>query len=177
MTNQLNVNVKRLHPDAVIPTYATDGDAGLDLTAVSKEYDKFGNVSYLVGLAFEIPKGYAGFLFPRSSISKKDLSLTNAVGVIDSGYRGDVGMKFKPTACFMDWLEKTEYQAKHTSDFVGFPEMKNSASIDDVVLEEYEVGERIGQIIIMPVPKVTLVEVEELSDTERGTGGYGSTGK
>lgn len=178
--NLMNVNVKRLHPDAVVPEYATDGSAGLDLTAVSKEYDENGNITYLVGLAFEIPKGFVGLLFPRSSISKKDLALTNSVGVIDSDYRGDIGMKFKPTACFMDLHDKKEEFRKVSSDFVSFPVPTSSTqfySDTDVPLEEYEVGERIGQIIIMPVPRVKLIEVDDLTNTERGSGGYGSTGK
>lgn len=139
----MQVNVKKLHPNAVIGSYAKPGDAGIDLTATSKSYDQYKNVVYGTGLAFEIPEGYVGLVFPRSSICKQDLILSNCVGVIDSGYRGEVMLKFKPT--------------------------ENFARL-------YEVGDRIGQIIIMPYPQITLNEVEELSETERGEGGYGSTG-
>ena len=70
----VEVKIKRLHPNSILPKYSKAGDAGMDLTAVSKEYDKDGNICYDTGLAFEIPEGYVGLLFPRSSLSKKDLS-------------------------------------------------------------------------------------------------------
>lgn len=139
------VKVKKLHPNAVINSYAKPGDAGIDLTAVSKS-TFIGSVTYGTGLAFEIPEGYVGLVFPRSSVCRQDLILSNCVGVIDSGYRGEVMLNFK----------KTE-----------------GGSIPN----QYEIGERIGQIIIMPYPQVTLVEADELSETERGKGGYGSSGK
>lgn len=139
----MKVKVKKLVENAVIPRYAKSGDAGLDLTATSVEI-KDDKVTYGCGLAIEIPKGYVGLLFPRSSNSKKDLLLTNSVGVIDSGYRGEVTAVFK----------KIEYLAKM-----------------------YEVGERFAQLVILPYPEIELEEAEELSATERGTGGYGSTGK
>ena len=96
----MEVRIKKLHPDAVIPTYAKDGDAGMDLTAVTKSYDRDGNVVYGTGLAFEIPEGYVGLVFPRSSLSRLDIALSNCVGVIDSGYRGEVTVKFKPAMLF-----------------------------------------------------------------------------
>lgn len=80
----MKVKIKKLSPNAVIPQYAKQGDAGLDLTATSKEYDEHGNVVYGTSLAIEIPPGYVGLLFPRSSNAKYDLLNTNAVGVIDS---------------------------------------------------------------------------------------------
>lgn len=141
----MKVKIKKLHKDAVIPTYAKDGDAGMDLTAVSYEFDEYGSIVYHTGLALEIPEGYVGLVFPRSSICKKDMTLTNAVGVLDSGYRGEVTAKFKPTLAYKS--------------------------------EVYDVGERIAQMIIIPYPKIEFKEVDELSETERGTGGYGSTGK
>lgn len=143
----MKVSIKKLHEDAVIPSYAKDGDAGMDITAISKSYDDHGNVVYGTGLAFEIPNGYAGFLFPRSSNTKKDLILGNSVGVVDSGYRGEVVFKYKMTC--------------------GFIENKEGHA--------HEVGERIGQIIILPVPKIEFVEVDELSSSDRGVGGFGST--
>lgn len=80
----MEIKIKKLCDSAVIPSYAKSGDAGMDLVAISKIFDKYGNVEYGTGLAMEIPKGYVGLLFPRSSIFKQDLSLANAVGVIDS---------------------------------------------------------------------------------------------
>ena len=152
----MKVNVKKIDSNAVIPTYAKHGDAGMDLTAISKEYDEHGNVCYGTGLAFEIPNGFVGLLFPRSSNTKKDLILGNSVGVIDSGYRGEVVFKFK--ALDTKYLEdgRLTYTKK---DF----------------MTSYNVGDRIGQIVIMPVPQIEFNVVDELSTTDRGVGGFGST--
>lgn len=142
----LVVNIKKLDEKAIIPSYAKEGDAGMDLTAVSRKFvdeKKFGYVEYDTGLAFAIPDGYVGFIFPRSSISDTGLILANAVGVVDSKYRGSVKCRFK--------------------------------YIPDTAL--YGEGERCAQIIIIPIPHVTLVEVGELDKTERGEGGFGSTNK
>lgn len=140
----MKIKIKRLHPNSVIPTYAKHGDAGMDLTATSKIYDENNNVVYGTGLAVEIPEGYVGLVFPRSSICKKDLFLTNSVGVIDSGYRGEIMAKFKHT---------------------------------DNLPVEYRVGERIAQLIIIPHPYIEFELANELSESERGSGGYGSSGR
>ena len=143
------VKIKKLHKNAVIPAYAKPGDAGMDLTATSYEYDKKHlNHVYGTGLAMEIPQGYVGLIFPRSSNRKTSAYMTNHVGVIDSGYRGEVMLSFKD----------------------------RDLKLFDSDLPPYKVGERIGQIIIMPYPQIEFEEVEELSETERGTGGHGSTG-
>lgn len=145
----MEVKVKKLNPLAVIPKYAKPGDAGLDLTATSYEYDSsHDNHVYGTGLAIEIPEGYVGLIFPRSSNRKTSCYLTNHVGVIDSGYRGEVMLTFKD---------------------------RDSRSLS-MPYEPYKVGDRIGQLIIVPYPKIELIESETLSDTERGTGGHGSTG-
>ena len=137
----MKVKIKKLHPAAIIPKYAKPDDAGMDLVAVRTWKDKFGNTCYGTGLALELPPGYVSLLFPRSSVSKTNLRLSNAVGVIDPGYRGEVILKF-----------------------------------DNVGPNKYEVGDRVGQIIILPFPKVEFVETNQLSRTPRGTGGFGSTG-
>jgi dUTP pyrophosphatase len=162
----MNIKIKKLDANAVIPAYAKPGDAGMDITAVSKIYDKDGNVSYGTGLAFEIPEGYVALLFPRSSNSKKELVLSNSVGVLDSGYRGEVFFKFKPVPFFAE--------DELTDSFESDTYFSTALSINKV--EEYNVGDRVGQIIVLPYPQVTFVEVDELSSSERGTGGFGSTG-
>ena len=91
----MKVKIKRLHPLAEIPEYGTDYSAGMDLKVVDIDYDDNGNCVLHTGLAFEIPEGYAGFIFPRSSNAKKDLILTNSVGIIDADYRGEVTLKYK----------------------------------------------------------------------------------
>lgn len=140
----LDIKVKKLHPNAVIPSYSKVGDAGMDLTITREIENTTFCVSYGFGIAMEIPKGYVGLVFPRSSVRNQDLILSNCVGVIDSGYRGELQATFK----------KTE----------GLDSMK------------YKVGERGAQIIILPYPQVKMIESEELSNTERGEGGFGSTG-
>ena len=138
----MKVKIKKLHPDAVIPKYAKPGDAGLDLTAVDVIAD--GNtLTYKTGLAIELPFWHVGLLFPRSSVYKTGQTLTNCVGVIDSGYRGEIMMKFtlSPYA------------------------------------QEYDIGDRIGQLIIMPYPRIDFVESDELTPSERGLKVYGSTGR
>lgn len=139
----MKVRIKKLNPNAKISKAHAD-DAGWDLTAVSRDYDEYNCVVYGTGLAFEIPKGYVGLLFPRSSNAKKDLLLSNSVGVLDSGFRGEVTFKFRRTSTFADI---------------------------------YSVGDRIGQLVIIPYPEIEFEEVDELSKTSRGEGGYGSSGK
>lgn len=147
----MDIKIKKLHPDAVIPKYARPGDAGLDLVAVTKycepvdsEY-KTGQLKFVygTGLALEIPENYAGFVFPRSSIHKKAMVLANSVGVIDSGYRAEIKLIFK--------------------DLPG--------------KKVYDIGDRIGQLIILPYPQINFTEVKELSSSVRNEGGFGSTGE
>lgn len=117
------------------------GDCGYDLTAVSvNNTDLY--VEYGTGIAVEIPEGFVGLLFPRSSVSKYGLVLANCVGVIDQNYRGEIKARFKK---------------------VG-----NGP--------EYQVGDKVAQLLIMPVAEPEWVEVYSLSDTNRGSGGFGSTG-
>jgi dUTP pyrophosphatase len=92
---QLPIRFKKLHKDAVLPFYGTEFSAGMDCTAVSSPILEEEFVAYDLGLAMEIPAGYVGYLFPRSSISKKSLILANSVGVIDADYRGPVQARFK----------------------------------------------------------------------------------
>ena len=146
----LKIKIKKLHPDAVIPKYAKSGDAGMDLYAVDTKMhvdsltDETTKIIVDSGLAFEIPEGFVGLVFPRSSIQSTGVRLTNCVGVIDSGYRGPVKAVF---------------------------------DIKDSSLIYYNKGDRFAQIIIIPYPQIEFEEAEELSETERSEGGFGSTGK
>ena len=141
----MQVKIKKLNPNAVIPTYAKSGDAGMDLVATKIISNTTFDVTYGTDLAMEIPKGFVGLVFPRSSIRKYELILSNSVGVIDSGYRGELQATFK-----------------------------KENGLDSLA---YKVGDRIAQIMIIPHPPIEFNEVDELSDTERGDGGFGSTGK
>lgn len=164
----MEVRIKKLHPDAVIPSYAKPGDAGMDLVAISCSFDEFGNAVYGTGLAMEIPEGYVGLLFPRSSNSKQDLSLCNSVGVVDSAYRGEVILKFKPMLIF-------DKDAEGTTQYYESVEIRNFYGEHEINL--YQIGDRAGQIIIIPYPYITFIESDELSSTVRGESGFGSSGK
>lgn len=143
----MQLKFKKLSEKATLPVRAHKSDAGLDLTTVgiSSVINECGQLMlvYHTGLAVEIPEGYVGLLFPRSSIYKKSLMATNSVGVIDSGYRGEIMMVLKATT--------------------------------DVVPAVYKEGERFAQLVIVPIPEIEVVEAEELSESDRGTDGYGST--
>ena len=154
----MQVKIKKLNPNAVIPTYAKPGDGGMDLVATSIISDTPEQITYGMGIALEIPKGFVGLIFPRSSVRKTGLDLSNAVGVCDSGYRG-------------------ELQATFNKLFGGdrfYDETKNT---EDTSNDFYKVGDRIAQIMIIPYPPIEFKEVDELSNSERGEGGFGSTGK
>ena len=144
----MKVKIKKLHVDAVVPTYAKNGDAAVDLVAVSKGVDRYGNIVYGTGLCMQIPDGYVGLLYPRSSISRTHLALANSVGVIDSGYRGEIMLKFRN-------INGIIVDSQHMSP---------------------KIGDRVGQLMIVPRPKIDFVEVKQLDDSERGSGGFGSTG-
>ena len=146
----MKVKIKKLYEESKIPTYAKEGDAGLDLVAVTKGIDSYGNLVYGTGLCIEIPKGYVGLLYPRSSISKTNLILANSVGVIDSGYRGEIMLKFR-----------------HINNIINYGSHSPTTP---------KVGERIAQLMIVPYPNIEFVEVDSLEDSERGAGGFGSTG-
>jgi len=141
--SKIQIKIKKLNQAVTIPQYAKDGDAGLDLIATKIMWETDKDITYGTDIALEIPYGYVGFIFPRSSIRKYGLVLANSVGVIDSGYRGEVQISFKKTS-----------QISH-----------------------YNIGDKIAQLIILPYPQIELIEAEELSNTERGSDGFGSTGK
>lgn len=100
----MQVKIKKLHPKAVIPNYAKSGDAGMDLVITEIINENKYDISYGFGLSMEIPEGFVGLIFPRSSIRKYDLILSNAVGVIDSGYRGELQATFKKTGILINSL-------------------------------------------------------------------------
>lgn len=141
----MKIQFKKLVPQAQKPKFGKPGDAGADLVATSVEL-KDNQVIYGTGLAVEIPEGMVGLVFPRSSVRNYDLFMSNSVGVIDSGYRGEIMVTFN---------------------------VKNPSGIQEIYTE----GDRIAQLVIMPVPLIQYKEVDELSETQRGEQGHGSTGK
>ena len=141
----MKIQFKKLNPQAQKPKFGKPGDAGADLVATSVDFsrDNKSQIVYGTGLAVEIPEGMVGLVFPRSSIRNYDLVLSNGVGVIDSGYRGEIMATF---------------------------------NLKNLWADIYKVGDRIAQLVIVPVPLIQYAEVEELSETERNTSGHGSTG-
>lgn len=142
----LDMPVKKLDERAQLPATAYQGDAGIDLRSIeSVTLGPFERAAVATGLAVAIPEGYAGFVLPRSgSAIKRGLSLVNAPGLVDSGYRGEL-------KCILINLDA-----------------ENPIEISP--------GDRIAQLVIMKVENVRLVECAQLDETERGTGGFGSSG-
>jgi dUTP pyrophosphatase len=142
----VNVKIKLLNENAVVPEYQTDGAVAVDLVATSETINvEKGYISYGTGIAIEIPEGHEAQIRPRSSIRDKDLFLCNSPGTIDFDFRGEVFVTFKPTR--------------------------------PMKARKYQVGERIAQLVICPIVKVKFTVVDELTETKRGSGGFGSTNK
>lgn len=192
----LKVKIKKLVPEAVIPAYAKDGDMGMDVTATSVEYDKkLDCFVYHTGLAFEVPRGYGMLIFPRSSNRKTNSYMANHVGILDSGYRGELLLcfKYKESVPFILSSFRSDKFLERIANNVDIKDAKALATAliktsndivdNDVELDKfmmnfapYKVGDRIGQIVIVPYPTIEFEETDTLSESERGTGGHGSTG-
>jgi len=153
----MKVKIKKISPLAQIPTYAKGGDAGMDLVATSIISDTPTQITYGLGIALEIPNGFVGLVFPRSSIRKTGLQLSNSVGVIDSGYRGELQATFNKVFGGDGMYDEMKVKEMQPTEF-------------------YKVGDRVVQIMIIPYPSIEFEETDKLSDTERGDGGFGSTG-
>lgn len=143
----MKLKFKKLSEAAILPRKANPADAGFDIVATEKYFDEYGNVCFKTGLAIEVPEGYVGMLFSRSSIYSKAQVLSNSVGIIDSGYRGEIEFKFKILK---------EHVTKQTIAYMP--------------------GDRIGQLIVLPLPQFEPVFVDELDNTNDRGGGFGSSG-
>ncbi len=151
----MKLKVKKLHPDAQLPKRAKVGDAGYDIIALNDGvWDKTNSIfiQYETGLAIEPEIGYHVEIFPRSSISRTDLILANCIGLVDNGYRGELLIRFKPTS---------------------IPETKEDWH-NGMML--YKKGDKIAQLVIRKTTEAEIEEVLELSETDRGSGGFGSSG-
>lgn len=185
----IEIKLKKIDERAVIPTYAHDGDVCMDLTAISVEYDMDKDMYiYHTGLAIESDKHYGTFLFPRSSNRKTDAYLCNHVGVVDSYiYRGEIILCFKNRDSlrliareaqiteFFNQLDLTDDIKK--ASICGAKKFLEYMNEDTaMMLAPYKVGDRIAQMVVFPYPNVKIKKVKELSETERGENGFGSTG-
>lgn len=195
---ELEIKIKRLSDKAVIPTYAHDGDVGMDLTAIDVEYDKEKDMYvYHTGIALESDKHYGVLLFPRSSNRKTDAYICNHVPVIDTAiYRGEIMVCFKNR----DSLRQIALESRvfeFMNSLCSIPTIHNGFEIREYTRQEsmhnalnawndvlnnpmdfapYNIGDRICQMVVIPYPNVVLKEVDELSESVRGTNGFGSTG-
>ena len=153
----LKVRFKKLVENAVIPTYKTVGAAGMDITAISTEVIDYGNqLKAYTGIAVEIPKGYVGLLFPRSSNSKKDLTLANSVGIIDSHFRGEVTFRYKVDATYdrivsefsnkivliTHWVDNWDIEKYPNSEKLGWVEDFETMTISGMCSECEGTGKR-----------------------------------
>nr|WP_254120975.1 deoxyuridine 5'-triphosphate nucleotidohydrolase [Shouchella clausii] len=164
MTN-INVKAKRLHPDAVLPRLATEGSAGFDLYAVVEAIIEPGETKVVkTGLAFELPPGYEMQIRPRSGITAKT-PLRVQLGTVDADYRGEVGVIVDNTST--DTWSNASRRIDNTYD----ESTRNKTS--GYIIKS---GDRIAQAVIQRLPSVEFTEVESLGDTERGEGGFGSSG-
>jgi dUTP pyrophosphatase len=141
----IELPIRRLRPDAVVPARAYSGDAGLDLSSCERVELAPGERALVpTGLAVAIPEGYAGFVQPRSGLATKHgISIVNTPGLVDSGYRGEL--------------------------------LVNLVNTDTQEAFVVEPGMRIAQLVILPIPELELVEVDELPESERGVRGFGSS--
>ena len=157
----MKLGFKKIHPDAKLPSYAHIGDAGMDVCAVEDvELNPFTPTLVKTGLVAEIPMGYEIQVRPRSGLAlKKGITVWNSPGTIDCGYVGEIGV-------IMLWAP----QVGVSSDDGSFANMSDSSFVT------INKGDRIAQLVLAPVTKAEIVEVSEVRDTERGTGGFGSTG-
>lgn len=149
----MQVKLKLLYEDSQMPTKANPTDAGFDCYARRLIYNEL-YVEYSLGFSIEIPEGYVGLIFARSSISKTDMTLANSVGVIDSGYRDEVRARFKMA---------DKYVQVSPNQYV------NGAII-------YKEGDRVCQLVIIPIPDIQLVRADNLDSAGDRGGGFGSSG-
>lgn len=186
--NNITVKFKKLTSDAVIPSYAHEGDVGMDLTATSVEYDLEKDMYiYHTGLAFASDYNIGQFLFVRSSNRKTDAYLCNHVGIADSAiYRGEIILCFKNRTS-LEVRAETKSSEAFFSMLSSAEDIPSALTRKKVVKEDilktpmafapYKVGDRIGQMVFVKYPTVNLEEVAELNETVRGDGAFGSTDK
>lgn len=195
----LDIKLKKLNDMAVIPSYAHDGDVGMDLTAIDVEYDREKDMYiYHTGIALETDKHYGVLIFPRSSNRNTDAYLCNHVGVADTAiYRGEIILCYKNRTSLevRAEIERMKSFIKNISnspltistgdgfEFTLRQTVNDSFSFSSWVYDNpmifapYKVGDRVGQMVVIPYPNVRINRVKELSETERSDGAFGSTGK
>jgi len=167
---------EKIHEDAKVPEKAYEDDACYDIYRVSDPEINPTNILYHTGLRFKIPKGYSIDLYPRSSVSKTNLFLANSVGIVDTGYRGELIINFKLIPSFPEEIIINEDKQLSLFDQTHFNEMYKKIVIPDNLL--YKKGDKIGQIRLVKKVKTKLTEgIVDATETERQDKGWGSSGK
>lgn len=168
----MKVQYKKLYPKSIAPKQAYAKDAGFDVHAITVEHTSDKKITYGTGLAFNIPEGYYLEAFCRSSVCKYDISLTNSVGIIDNGYKGEVKFVFRLNTPFPSLynINYAEGVAVLKRPFCWIPFLQKELKI-------YRQGERIGQLILKKQYSIKFEEVKELENSDRGARGFGSSDK
>lgn len=168
----MKLKVKKLHQDAILPTYAKSGDAGMDLYALEAFTVFVNEVKHVkTGIAVQIPEGYVGYVHSRSGLAmKKGVYVPNGPGVIDSGYRGEVGV-------LLSYNGQAEVGKPNPINMVKSSKMVGNKMVHDMALGvSFAKGDRIAQLVVQSFTTADLEEVHSLDETERGEGGFGHTG-
>lgn len=159
----MKIGFKKVHPDAKLPQYAHEGDAGMDVYAVEDTVlEPYTPTLVKTGLVADIPTGYEIQVRPRSGLAlKQSITVLNSPGTVDAGYRNEIGVIL--------------YWAPPLTDVLQYDQ---SANLYYCISCKHTIhkGERIAQFVVAPVTRCEPVEVTEVTDTDRGTGGFGSTG-
>ena len=188
--DEIKLKIKKMHPDAKIPSLSHDDDAGYDITVIddgtieleeiesemmkglfganARKCFRVKYIEYRTGLAIEPPPGYHIEIVARSSVSKYDIILANCLAIGDGGYRNEYKLRFRilPLDVKMQMQTTKEEAIKEALDYIHNNDIKI-----------FKKGERAAQILLRKTEHLPIQEVEELTDTERGLGGFGSTGK
>lgn len=180
------VKFKMLDKRAIVPTYAHDGDVCMDFTAISCEYDEENDMYvYHTGWAVESDFGLGQFIFPRSSNRRTDCYLTNSVGVVDSAiYRGEIcfcyknrdSLETKATLHALVNCVRWGASASFVDEHVKQIKKRFIEDAHKLLFAPYKVGDRIGQFVFLQYPKIEIETTDTLSSSDRGEGGFGSTG-
>lgn len=150
----MELKIVKLYDNAIMPKFAHEGDAGMDLYVHRVIEETANQITYGLGVAVKIPDNHVGLIFPRSSIRKYDLMLSNSVGVVDCGFIGELQTTFN----------------KVTPAYAYYDEPVGNIS------KQYDIDERCCQLVVLPLARFDIKEVDTLETTQRGTGGFGSTG-
>ena len=173
------IKFKKLSNTAITPTKGHYNDAGFDLYADEDVTLAYGETEAIAtNIALELPDGYMADVRPRSGLTR-DTALRVHYGTVDAGYRGSVGIICENASYNMipDYMESLKKIERSKDEEQALPNMLAASLLAKAMMYEIKRGDKIAQLVIQKIPDVQLIEADELNDTERGAGGFGSTGK